>query len=317
MKDKLLNLKDNRKPLISIIVVTYNSSGYVEETLNSILIQSYDNIELIVTDDYSSDNTVSICQKWLNSNRHRFARDILIEAKKNSGVTGNCNRGWKQCRGEWIKLIAGDDIIMKDGLQNLINGVFKIPEIPEILISQQIEFENREEIDLSQINPKTLEDRIYDPKTSALDQLKLLLGGQYLLGSAAFYKKSLLDRLNGFDEKYSMVEDFPFFVKFTFYGSKIHFLETPTILHRRHSNAATSKDKLVPGYIISINTVKLVYSKKIGNILLIINTLWHIFFNKIIILLGNKGKFMKYLFVFSYVFQPVNYFGIKYLFRKG
>ena len=59
-------------PLVSIIVITYNSSKYVLETLESAKAQTYQNIELIVTDDCSNDNTVEICRKWIEENKERF-----------------------------------------------------------------------------------------------------------------------------------------------------------------------------------------------------------------------------------------------------
>lgn len=54
-----------KNPLVSVIVITYNSSKYVLETLNSVAAQTYDNIELIISDDCSKDNTVEICRNWL------------------------------------------------------------------------------------------------------------------------------------------------------------------------------------------------------------------------------------------------------------
>lgn len=54
-----------KNPLVSVIVITYNSSKYVLETLNSVAAQTYDNIELIISDDCSVDNTVEICRNWL------------------------------------------------------------------------------------------------------------------------------------------------------------------------------------------------------------------------------------------------------------
>ncbi len=52
-------------PLVSIIVCTYNSSKYVLETLESAKEQTYQNVELIVSDDCSTDNTVELCRKWI------------------------------------------------------------------------------------------------------------------------------------------------------------------------------------------------------------------------------------------------------------
>ncbi len=79
------------KDKISVMVVTYNSEYTIEETLNSVLLQSYgaENIELIITDDCSKDNTVSIIKKWSVYNKNKFYRVVLIENSVNKGVSEN------------------------------------------------------------------------------------------------------------------------------------------------------------------------------------------------------------------------------------
>ena len=65
--------------LVSIVVITYNSSHYVLETLESIKSQTYKNIELIVTDDCSSDDTIFLCQNWIEKNKSNFVRTSLLQ----------------------------------------------------------------------------------------------------------------------------------------------------------------------------------------------------------------------------------------------
>ena len=64
--------------LVSVNVVTYNSSKTVLETLESIKSQTYERLELIVTDDHSKDDTVQVCQKWIAENQNRFVRAKLV-----------------------------------------------------------------------------------------------------------------------------------------------------------------------------------------------------------------------------------------------
>ena len=67
-----------KKPLVSIIVITYNSAKYVLETLESAKNQTYQNIELIISDDCSIDNTVDICTRWLNENKDEIKIGNII-----------------------------------------------------------------------------------------------------------------------------------------------------------------------------------------------------------------------------------------------
>lgn len=115
-------------PLVSIVVITYNSAEYVLETLESAKAQTYQNIELIVSDDCSADNTVETCSRWIEHNKARFVRTKLITIEKNSGIPANCNRGVKAARGEWVKGIAGDDLISEDFVSKCLDGVIP-PEV--------------------------------------------------------------------------------------------------------------------------------------------------------------------------------------------
>src|SRR5690606_12047202 len=99
-------------PLVSVVVITYNSAKYVLATLESIKAQTYQNIELIVSDDCSNDDTVEICRSWMVENCERFIRTELITTEKNKGIPANCNRGVTASQGLWIKIIAGDDLLL-------------------------------------------------------------------------------------------------------------------------------------------------------------------------------------------------------------
>lgn len=102
----------SENPLVSIIVITYNSAKYVLETLESAKAQTYQNIELIITDDASQDDTVEICKEWLKENKELFVKTELVTVQKNTGISPNCNRGLKLSNGKWLKFIAGDEVII-------------------------------------------------------------------------------------------------------------------------------------------------------------------------------------------------------------
>lgn len=111
------------QPLVSIIVITYNSAKYVLETLESARAQTYQNIELIISDDGSQDNTVEMCKDWLSENNKCFVSTELLTVEKNTGVPANCNRGIKAAQGEWIKFIAGDDILLSTCVEDNVKYV--------------------------------------------------------------------------------------------------------------------------------------------------------------------------------------------------
>lgn len=103
------------KPLISIIVPVYNSSQYLQECLDSIISQSYDNFELILIDDGSTDSSVEICETYSKQDSR-----IRVIHKSNGGVSSARNIGIDNARGEWIAFCDSDDKVLPDWLSNFV-----------------------------------------------------------------------------------------------------------------------------------------------------------------------------------------------------
>ena len=93
-------------PLVSVIVLAYNHESFIRDTLASTVQQDYDNLEVIVSDDGSSDGTVDVIQEYAR----RYPDRILpIIGKTNLGVTGNSNRGLQTSNGKYVAFLGGDD----------------------------------------------------------------------------------------------------------------------------------------------------------------------------------------------------------------
>jgi len=109
-------------PLVTIIVVTYNSSRFVHETLASILTQTYSgHMEVLISDDHSTDDTPDICSQWIEANRQHFSRAEFIQPPKHAGICGNYNFALQHVKGEWIKYIAGDDILTPSCIERFMS----------------------------------------------------------------------------------------------------------------------------------------------------------------------------------------------------
>ena len=107
-------------PLISVGVIAYNSAEYILDLLESVKAQTYQNIELIVADDKSSDDTVKKCNEWISQNKERFVRTEVIVPEQNTGTAGNYNRALFASNGEWMKFIDGDDIMFAAFQQHML-----------------------------------------------------------------------------------------------------------------------------------------------------------------------------------------------------
>lgn len=225
-------------PLVSIIVITYNSSKYILETLESAKSQVYQNIELIVSDDCSKDDTIEICNNWINANKERFVRTEIVSVKKNTGIASNCNRGINVAQGEWIKLIAGDDTFYKDAIQNYIEFAStnnNISVIHAIAHKFNETFDSDNFInEINYLNSGIVCD-------DASKQYKILLRKCFVAALTSFIKRSVLLECGGFDEEIPNLEDWPMWLKITKAGHPLYFLEKPTARYRYYDNSVYNR----------------------------------------------------------------------------
>lgn len=199
-------------PLVSIVVITYNSSKYVIETLESAKAQTYENIELIVSDDCSTDNTVEFCREWIEKNKERFVRTELLTVPSNTGIPANCNRGYKAAKGEWIKGIAGDDILANDCVSCLMKEASKHKDKKVGIVGGNVQSFAGDIRNLRNVN-RGLKIGIMKSRfgkiTSSHKQYELLLM-RYIISTPTFLvAKQVYDTIL-YDEKYPRLEDYPF-----------------------------------------------------------------------------------------------------------
>jgi alpha-1,3-rhamnosyltransferase len=252
-----------KKPLVSIIVVTYNSAKYVIETLESIKSQTYQNIELIVTDDGSTDNTVEVCHEWVLNNTKRFASVEIITSPKNTGIPSNCNRGIFPSRGEWLKCIAGDDALSEDCIESNLNHVLNHNEISILQTDCDIYLENFNEECFIKTTTLGLS-QFYSPNISALKQYNMLLEKNHVLAPAIFFKKDLVTKYDGFDEDFMLFEDLPFWLRLTKSGVQIHYLNHKTVKYRSRQMSVRLQNKphFHKKYIVELIKFSRKYEKK-------------------------------------------------------
>lgn len=99
---------NNLNPLVTIVSICYNHAQFVCENLDSILNQTYKNVELIIMDDCSTDNSVEVIQNWINENN---VKCTFIPHSKNKGVCATMNEAITLSKGKYISLIASDDVM--------------------------------------------------------------------------------------------------------------------------------------------------------------------------------------------------------------
>jgi alpha-1,3-rhamnosyltransferase len=283
-------------PLVSIIVITYNSANFVLGTLESAKAQTYSNIELIISDDCSTDNTVELSQIWLKENKTRFLRTKLITTCQNTGIAKNGNRGLYASKGIWLKYIAGDDILQPDCIKDCMDFISTKAENVECLFAQIRQFTDDQTIKInSSIIPDPDIHHFYCASITAREQYAMWLNVHkyWPLSTPSFFvKRELMISIGGYDERYEYIEDLPLFLKILEREIKIYFLPGVTALYRIHRNSILrenaeqnilskfriSKNQFIKDYILA----RVPWSQKI-------RLIHELFFDRLVLMAGNKG----------------------------
>jgi len=108
---------DSKYPLVSIVIPTHNRANTIERTIRSVLQQTYSNIELIIIDDGSTDNTLAVLHKYHNPALRIFRHE------KNQGAASAKNSGLKRVQGQWFTILDSDDEIEPHAIETMM----KIP----------------------------------------------------------------------------------------------------------------------------------------------------------------------------------------------
>lgn len=223
-------------PLISVCVIAYNSSEYIIDVLESIKAQTYQNIELIVSDDKSSDNTVDICKEWISHNKDRFVRTEVIVPEQNTGTAGNYNRALFSSQGDWIKFIDADDILLPNCLEDNIEFVISTPEA-NVVFSDILYFSDAQKMSKKHFVSEE-EKKVF--AKDAHDQLMVLLKKNHIPPSSSFMRAKILKE-NPYKEEYKLMEDTPKWIDLLYKGNKFYYFDKVTTGYRECYSVTRNK----------------------------------------------------------------------------
>lgn len=222
-------------PLISVCVISYNSSEYIVDVLESIKSQTYQNIELIVSDDKSPDNSVAVCKEWIENNKDRFVRTEVIVPEKNTGTAGNYNRALFAAKGEWIKFVDADDLLFPNCLTDNVEFVENHPEA-NVVFSDILYF----------TDPKNPSNRHFVSEEEkrfftkdAHEQLMTVMIKNHIPPSSSFMRAEVL-KANPYQEEYKLIEDTPKWIDLLKKGYKFYYYDKVTTGYRDCSSVTRS-----------------------------------------------------------------------------
>ncbi len=223
------------KDLVTIGVVTYNSSKYIIEALESVKRQTYDALELVVSDDCSTDNTVDIVREWLDVNKERFRHVELLTVDKNTGVAANCNRMRKVYHGLWRKDLAGDDMLDERCVELNMKYVAEHPEAQVVLSDSRVFYDDSDEKYIQR--PGIPVNEFFNQTAS--EQFESLVKYEiYLNPNSLFMRTSLIEKYP-VEERFKYMDDRPFYWNLVANGVRLDYLPETTVNYRKHAGALT------------------------------------------------------------------------------
>lgn len=110
-------------PRVSIVIPAYNNAAYIARTMDSVLAQTFDDLEIIVADHSSTDDTYELLERYTSD-----SRVSLLSTESGGGAQRNWNRVSQAANGEFIKLVCGDDLIHPELVQTQVEALDREPE---------------------------------------------------------------------------------------------------------------------------------------------------------------------------------------------
>lgn len=228
--------------LVSVVVCSYNNEKFVLDCLNSIFDQSYENIELLISDDCSTDRTYEIIKEWCESHKKRFARCYYKQNQINIGISRNYNSILKYAKGSFIKIFASDDVLFEDAIGAEVN--FLINNLNFQIVYANCIIINKNDIyPIQNINDKEV---FYTsiPK-SGKKLVKDLVKNDFIAAPTVMFRGDTFNKYGYFREDMSF-EDWEYWIRLSKNDASIGYLDKIILGYRvyKGSSSHTGSDKI-------------------------------------------------------------------------
>ncbi len=222
-------------PLLTVITPTYNRADYLVEVIESVLSQNYPNLEYIVLDDGSKDNTKEILEKYTGR--------LIWDSHPNMGETLTVNKGFTMARGEIVGVVNSDDPLLPGALENIARFMVEHPEIGVVYP------------DWNMIDARG--NLIEHMTTFEYRYVDMLRWHHCMPGPGTFFRKEVVQTLGGRDPQFRYVGDFDFWLRA---GLITDFARLPQTLatFRVHPGSASSSqtnERMAEEHIRLVNKI--------------------------------------------------------------
>lgn len=255
-------MNESNNNLVTVIVPAYNHAHFIAETIESIIAQTYENIELIILNDGSSDNTTEVVELFIEKCKKRFVRFQYVD-KENEGLAETLNRGVEWSQGEYVSLIASDDVMKPQRVERLFETLSTLDNTYGIVVADADFIDNDSNV-ISMVGTGKREDktkkysRFIEFFTRNREDVKavhdifsydLLVKGNYLPAMSVMTRKSALIDVGCFTPGVAL-EDWDLWLRMA-RNYKGVYLDESVSLYRMHdtNSVKTIVPRLLEGQV--------------------------------------------------------------------
>lgn len=209
--------------LVSVVIPACNSEKWIKTALSSVLAQSYQNIEIIVVDDGSSDSTAELAKQSLRD----FGGPWQVLRQTNKGVSAARNRGWRTAHGSWIQFLDSDDAIVSGKIKLQMAAAENLPHETAVVYSKW----QRVAGDGGELRPV---EKVRTPYVDGKPPASLLISENIIQPGAYLVRREWLEAVQGFDERMKIYEDDDLLVRIASAGGGFRFVPSsgPVLFYR-------------------------------------------------------------------------------------
>ena len=211
---------------VSIIIPAYNAEKYIDDCLNSVLNQTYNNLEIIVVDDCSTDNTYNMLKAYSQKDN----RIKLYKMEKNGGVSRTRNKAMKHITGDYLYFIDADDWIDLNYIEEMVRAIEKYNA--DIIINKNIFIHNKKS--------KKRHNNILD-KYNELNSAGFYGGWPYIWNN--LIRTSFFRKVNAYFPENLKYEDIFFITQLFANSNDKYIINGPFYHYRKHNNSISAENK--------------------------------------------------------------------------
>ncbi|TWG86424.1 Glycosyltransferases, probably involved in cell wall biogenesis [Cupriavidus gilardii J11] len=224
-------------PLVSIIIPAYNHERFVKQCLDSAFDDPYDNKEIVIIDDGSTDATPERIAQWVDA--HRQLVNVTYISRPNRGVTATLNELAQRASGEYLRLGASDDYFLPGGLRAQVEYLVAHPE-KDAVIGDSIVVDNDNNV-LHQSGMVDLHGADKSRYATTHGLTKEVICRWAVGGPVPMVRKSAFERMSGWDESLR-IDDWDFFLRLAARGA-LGFIDKTVCAYRVHGdNTCRTRD---------------------------------------------------------------------------